>query len=194
MDDVLTAGVLGWVLPVLAALLAVGWYLSYLARRLDRLHHRVESAAAALREQLVRRAAAAVRVAGTLPAGTGDELALAGTEAAEDPGDEAAQNRLTRCIRTSLDSLAGDVPGDWPARPEIAVLNTGLVTGLITELSEAAHRAQLARRFHNDAVAHAQRMRRKRVVRWARLAGRAAWPAMVEIDDELPESLVAAPV
>ena len=50
-------------------------------------------------------------------------------------------------------------------------------------------RVQLARRFHNDAVAQALRVRRKRVVRWARLAGHASLPVMVEIDDSVPPGL-----
>ncbi len=35
----------------------------------------------------------------------------------------------------------------------------------------------------------AQRVRRKRVVRWAHLAGHAAMPHTVEIDDEPPAAL-----
>ena len=48
---------------------------------------------------------------------------------------------------------------------------------------------QLARRFHNDAVTDVRRVRRKRVVRWFRLAGHAELPRTVEIDDELPPCL-----
>ena len=44
---------------------------------------------------------------------------------------------------------------------------------------------QLARRFHNDAVTDVRRVRRKRVVRWFRLAGHAEMPRTFEIDDEL---------
>ena len=50
---------------------------------------------------------------------------------------------------------------------------------------EANHRVQLARRFHNDAVTDVRRVRRKRVVRWFRLAGHAEMPRTFEIDDEL---------
>jgi len=60
---------------------------------------------------------------------------------------------------------------------------------LLDELISAGERVQLARRFHNDAVAHAQRMRRKWIVRRARLAGRAELPQMVEIDDSSPIGL-----
>src|SRR4051794_41819202 len=47
-----------WVLAVVALVLVLGWYLSYSAGRLDRLHHRVETLRAALDAQLARRGAA----------------------------------------------------------------------------------------------------------------------------------------
>jgi hypothetical protein len=53
----------------------------------------------------------------------------------------------------------------------------------------AALRVQLARRFHNDAVKDVQRVRRKAVVRWFRLAGHAELPQTIEFDDELPAAL-----
>ena len=52
-----------------------------------------------------------------------------------------------------------------------------------------ALRVQLARRFHNDAVKDVQRVRRKTVVRWFRLAGHAELPATIEFDDELPPAV-----
>ena len=48
---------------------------------------------------------------------------------------------------------------------------------------------QLARRFHNDAVKDVQRVRRKAVVRWFRLAGHAEMPQTIEFDDELPAAV-----
>ena len=60
---------------------------------------------------------------------------------------------------------------------------------LIDDLAMSWYRVQLARRFHNEAVAQAQRVRRKRLVRMLRLAGRAAMPQMVELDDAWPPSL-----
>src|SRR4051794_41824371 len=66
MSDVPT-----WMLTVLAVLLVLGWYLSYSAARLDRLHHQVETLRAALDAQLARRAAAAVEAAPLLDPATG---------------------------------------------------------------------------------------------------------------------------
>ncbi|PFG35681.1 hypothetical protein ATL41_0376 [Flavimobilis soli] len=60
---------------------------------------------------------------------------------------------------------------------------------ILDDLASAWYRVQLARRFHNEAVAQAQRVRAKRGVRVLRLAGRAAMPEMVEFDDVWPAEL-----
>ncbi len=181
-------GVLGWLPLVAAVLLVLLWYLSYTAGRLDRLHHRVESTRAALDTQLVRRAAIAVEAAPFLDPATGLILAGAAAEVlarADDVGGgvevEETENDLTRAICLAYDDV--ETVGALRADPVAA--------DVLHELAVACDRVQLARRFHNDAVSAAQRVRRKRVVRWARLSGRAAWPRMVEIDDSVPEPLAA---
>jgi hypothetical protein len=190
-------GLGGWLpVTVVAVLLILGWYLSYSAARLDRQHHRVESAAAALDTQLVRRAAAALETTAVLDPATGLMLAAAASEALDgsptsggqtptgvDPAvpvvDEEVQNDLTRALGNAFDD-----------REHVARLRTDPLAGdLLDTLASACARVQMARRFYNDAVAAAQRVRRKRVVRWARLAGRAGMPPMVEIDDSVPAGL-----
>lgn len=190
--------VLAWSPVVLALLLVLGWYLTYSASRLDRLHHKVESTRAALDAQLVRRAAAAVEVAQVLDPATGlliTDAAARALSAAEDdqvpqrsperdpldvpPYLEEVENDLSRALHAAFDDPA-----------EVADLRTDpLASDALDVLTQACQRVQLARRFHNDAVAQAQRVRRKRVVRWARLAGRAPMPQMIEIDDALPAAL-----
>ena len=54
-----TVDVLQAVTFVVIVLIALAWYLSYSAARLDRLHAKVEGAMSALDAQLVRRAEAA---------------------------------------------------------------------------------------------------------------------------------------
>jgi len=185
----------GW-LPLLPAiLLLLGWYLSFSASRLDRLHHRVESSRAALDAQLVRRAAAAVEAApmldpssGLLLADAAAEALAAGEDAVRGLGDgvsralgrEEAENELSHALHAALDDPV-----------HVDRLRCEAVTAdALDVLAQACERVQLARRFHNDAVAQAQRVRRKRVVRWAWLAGRAEMPEMFEIDDSLPAGLV----
>jgi hypothetical protein len=189
-------GPLGLVLLVVVLLLVIGWYLSYLAGRLDRLHHRVESSRAALEARLARRASVAREVGRLLDPVVGAELIGAagrtlstatpargsdfrGVLILELPVSEPAENDLTRALHRAFadPATASDLRRDPAA------------AALLDELVATGDRVQLARRFHNDAVAHAQRMRRKRVVRWARLAGRAELPQMVEIDDSHPSGL-----
>jgi hypothetical protein len=64
----------------------------------------------------------------------------------------------------------------------------------LRELAAAGLRVQLARRFHNDVVRSARVVRRKRVVRYLRLAGHAPWPQTFEISDTPPETLAAGAV
>ena len=217
------AGASGWVVAVVAVLFLLGWYLSFSASRLDRLHARVESSQAALDAQLVRRAAAALDAAQMLDPSTallvadaaaevmacgerGDfvvgQLATAGFEpVGSEPdgsepdgseptgsvGREEAENQLSRALQVAFAEPEPDQPHEL--HPAAVFGGEKLSAALISGLMEACERVQLARRFHNDAVAQAQRVRRKRVIRWARLAGRAAMPQMFEIDDSLPPGL-----
>lgn len=181
-----------WSPLLLGLVLVLGWYLSYSAARLDRLHHRVESSRAALDVQLVRRGAAAVELAPLLDPATGLLLAdaaaraLTAGEQRDAPGGieppavaEDVENDLTRALHAAFGDPA-DV-ASWRQQP--------LTSEALEVLRQSCVRVQLARRFHNDAVAQAQRVRRKPIVRWARLAGHAPMPVMVEIDDSLPPGL-----
>ncbi len=190
-----------WALLGLVIGVLLGWYLLFIASRLDRLHRRVEGAQAALDNQLLRRATAATELAGCGVLDPASSLLVAGAavqaiEAGEgraaqvaldpfsgsrmdehDADREAAESDLTRALRATLDEL----PEDHPA-----------VTGdHLDALAAVCHRVCLARRFHNDAVLQAQAVRRKRVVRMARLQGRAPIPQTVEMDDEPPRILVS---
>lgn len=177
-------------------LLLLGWYLSFTAARLDRLHHRVEGARSALDAQLVRRAEVAVELvtsglvdpaSGLIVAGAAAEALSAGEEQSVDgPSREREAERETAESDLSHALVAALEPDT------VAVARqTESGAALLERLGSAAHRVQLARRFHNQAVADAQRVRRKRVVRWARLAGRAALPQTFEMDDEPPAALGA---
>ena len=188
------ADLLAWWPLLLAVLLVLGWYLSYSAARLDRLHHRIESSRAALDVQLVRRAVAAVEAVPLLDPATALLLAdaassaLTAGEQRDAPGGiepppvaEDVENDLTRALHVAFEDPA-----------HVAELRAQPLTGAALDtLAQACTRVQLARRFHNDAVAQALRVRRKWIVRWARLAGHTPLPVMVEMDDSLPPGLVA---
>ena len=197
-------------LGVLLVVALLAWYLSFSASRLDRLHHRVEGAVSALDAQLVRRAETALELAtsGALDPASGllladaasralevgeqaghvptsgretPPVALAGAEPGPDDGHlsrERAESELTQALRATFDDeLLGELALDPVLDP------------LVERLAAACHRVQLARRFLNGAVTDAARVRGKRVVRWARLAGRAPVPETFEMDDDAPPAL-----
>lgn len=185
-----------WEYLVLAVgLLCFAGYLSFVARRLDRLHRRVEGATVALDTQLARRAQVATSIAlgGMLdPAAAAllhDGAIRASEAASAHPSDpltgfsaqrETAESALSQVLRATLDDLEDDA-AFWGS-------------GEADDLGVACHRIALARRLHNDAVTASLAVRNKRLVRWLRLAGRAAKPVTVEIDDEPPARVEASGV
>jgi hypothetical protein len=157
---------------VLLAVLASGVYLSWTAGRLDRMHARVDASWAALDAQLARRAGAAIALVPLLPPAEARELdaaAHASLHAGEE-GREAVENALSRALRTALVAL--------PAHADLEELRT------------AVTRVGLARSFHNAAVKDTRALRRRRLPRAFRLAGRRVMPDYFEIDDTslLPRS------
>ena len=187
-------------LVLLVAAVAV-WLAWISASRLDRLHRKVVASRIALQAQLARRAGAAIDLAssGLLdPAGAvlvadaafaavedvapppapGAELALEGLG----QGRARAESELSATLRSAL--------GDDEALAELRATSAG--GELVGRLGAAWYRAQLARRFHNEAVAQARRARRTWYVRLLRLSGHAALPRTVELDDQMPEGLSGA--
>lgn len=160
----------------IAAILAVvALYCYYTARRLDRLHRRMDAAAAALDAQLRRRSAAAASLArsGELPAADGNALAAVVEEAMARSGlshdREVVENALSRVL------------ADVAARHADLFLAPSPVA---IDVHDEALRATIARRFYNDTVRDALVVRDKRAIRWLGLAGRAAHPTYFEMDDE----------
>lgn len=169
---------------LLVALLLVvgalfGVYLSWTAGRIDRLHARVEAAAAALDAALLRRAAAGLAVAGrgaiSQPAAAQTLAAAARAGQAADglgAAREAVENALSRALLAYL-AACGECAVD-------------------AELDAAVRRVAFARGFYNGAVADTLALRGRLVPRLAHLAGHAAAPAFFEIDDS-PLRDVAGP-
>jgi hypothetical protein len=165
-----------FVIAALVVLAALVLYASWAARRLDRLHARVDAAGTALDAQLERRATAALAFGVVVPldASVAAGLAATANAAAATPGlgrnREIAEHALTRALSAAV---AGAGERAAPAS------RTAL-----TEMHDEALRATFARRFYNDAVRDVLVVRDRRVVRWLRLAGRAPRPAYFEMDDE----------
>lgn len=168
---------------VAAAVVLLGVYLSWTAGRLDRLHARVEAARAVLDAQLLRRSGAALDFA------TGGLL---------DPASAMLVADAATRARTTAEDDREQAESDLTAALDAALADTEFLTELRTkngagaaldELGAACRRVGHARRFHNDTVRAARRLRGKLLVRWLRLAGHAPWPETVEFDDSVPRSL-----
>jgi hypothetical protein len=163
------------IVAALAIVAVMGLYLYWTARRLDRLHARVDAAAAALDVQLDRRSASVVAFsdAVSMDAELASALRRAAEAAAAVPGlghnrevvENAVTRTLTRAVTTSSRCFT---------EPSAAA----------TELHDEALRASFAREFYNDTVRDALVIRERRVVRWLRLSGHAPHPAYFEMDDE----------
>jgi hypothetical protein len=167
-------------LGVLAVLSLYAWWT---ARRLDRLHARVDAAAAAFDEQLARRGAVVAsfssvmplqpEVASAMKGAAADAATVTGLGHDREVVESAVTRALTRAVAASPAVFAD---------PSAAA----------TELHDEALRASFARRFYNDTVRDALVIRDRRVVRWLRLSGTAPHPAYFEMDDEeLPVSRIS---
>lgn len=174
-----------WIIVAGVLIVLLGAYLSWTAGRLDRLHARVEAARAVLDAQLLRRSGAALDVAtgGLLDPASAVLVADAATRArTTESGDrEQAESDLTAALDAALED------GEYLAKLR-AEVGAGVA---LDELAAACRRVGHARRFHNDTVRAARRLRSKLLVRWLRLHGHAGWPETVEFDDSVPRGLAA---
>lgn len=155
---------------VVVGMILIACYVTWTAGRLDRLHARVDASWAALDAQLVRRAAAAQRLLALLPRGPEaarlEQSVSAALHTAEQ-GREGVENDLSRALRQAVPLLP---QGDEPRQA-------------LDELEAAAGRVGLARSFHNSAVQDTRVVRRRRLPRALRLAGRRELPAFFDVDD-----------
>jgi hypothetical protein len=186
-----------WWFWLIVALVVLAGYVAATSSRLDRLHARVDAARAALDAQLVRRAAVTLEIAasGLLDPATSVLLASAAHQARAADGAahraraadgsaagdsrEVDESALTGALRaTFADAAVAVTLADDPSGRE-----------LLSELEAATTKVPLGRRFYNDAVRATLAVRRHRVVRWLRLAGRVPAPVFFEMDDESPPGL-----
>lgn len=174
----LVTGVISYAAICVAILVIAGFYVSWRATRLDRLHTRVESARAALDAALVRRSAVALELAasGVLDPATSLVLADAAHHARSAGADERelAESNLTRALVAAFEQ--SDPDPSWAA-------DAG---ELLAEIDAAVNGVRLARQFYNDAVQATLAARRRLLGRVLHLAGSAGLPAYFEIVDTPP--------
>lgn len=149
------------VVAVVALVVAVATYLTWLATRVDRLHARVAAARAALLASSRRRADAAAEF-GEREGFTEAQTAAAAVLAASAEERAEAENLLTRALRLASGKF----------EPEA-----------LTEVAETSRRLALARQLHSDLVRDAQAVRQRRLVRLLGLTQRHPAPEFFDIDD-----------
>jgi hypothetical protein len=158
-----------WIVGVVALVVVVATYVTWLAARVDRLHERASAAHAALDAQLVRRAAAAAELADALDRPELRQFARAACDARPDDR-EPAENDLTRALRGLTRHDAEELAG----------------------VVAASRRVALARQVHNDLVRDALAVRRRRLVRLLRLSRRHPEPRYFDVDDPVLDEVGAA--
>ena len=160
-----------WVMGVIAAVAVLSAYLGWTAHRVERVHVRAQSAARALDQHLLRRAAAAAVVAERSDATKLYAAARLALDAAPEER-EAAENDLTRQLR--------DVPltgGDAATRALVAT----------------SRRVVLARQVHTDLVRDALTARERLLVRALRMARHYPRPRYFDIEEPAPAVAVPMP-
>lgn len=159
-------------LAVALVILISLWYLSFLATRLDRLHHRVETSWANLDGLLQRRAAIALEIAHSDFADPASSLLL--TSAAYQAREASVQDRSSAEMALSRALNLLIVDGATHA-------NEGEAS-LLDELSALMAKISIAIAIHTDAVSSTQMVRKKTAIRLFRLAGTAPLPVTYEFE------------
>jgi hypothetical protein len=163
-----------WFLVAFFLLFSI-WYLTFLATRLDRLHHRVETSWANLDVLLQKRAAVALEIAHSDIADPASSLLLTG--AAYQARDANIESRSA--AESGLSGALGLLLEDSEH------LSTAADNALLTELSALTDKIRVAIAIHTDAVSRTQLVRSKIVVKLFRLAGTAPLPVTYEFESDV---------
>lgn len=151
------------------------WYLSFLAGRLDRLHHRVETSWANLDSLLQRRAAIAIEIARSEISDPASSLLL--TFAAHQAREASIKDRSQ--AETGLSGALGILLETSTAVQNLAEQD------LLRELKDLNEKIKVAISLHVESVTRTQLIRSKWIIRTFRLAGRAPLPVTYEFEADV---------
>jgi hypothetical protein len=152
--------------------IAIFWYLTFSASRLDRLHHRVETSWATLDSLLQRRAAIALEVARSSITDPATSLLLTAS-AYQARGADIED-------RSSAESVLSGALGMMLAERESILANSD--QALLHELDQLTDKIKVAIYIHVESVTRTQLIRSKLVFRLFRLAGTAPLPVTYEFE------------
>ena len=161
-------------LLTLLAIVIIGWYLSFLASRLDRLHHRVETSWATLDSLLQQRAALAQQIVAesNLDPATAYLISTSAISARkaniiERSAAESVLSESLKLVQNSAQDNSLELPSE-----------------LLVELSDITNKAKMAINIHLEAVNATRNVRSKIFIRLFRLAGKAPLPVRYEFEDD----------
>ena len=161
-------------LLTLLAIVIFGWYLSFLASRLDRLHHRVETSWATLDSFLQQRAALAQQIVAesNLDPATAYLISTSAISARkaniiERSAAESVLSESLKLVQNSAQDNSLELPSE-----------------LLVELSDITNKVKMAINIHLEAVNATRNVRSKIFIRLFRLAGKAPLPVRYEFEDD----------
>ena len=161
-------------LLTLLAIVIIGWYLSFLASRLDRLHHRVETSWATLDSLLQQRAALAQQIVAesNLDPATAYLISTSAISARkaniiERSAAESVLSESLKLVQNSAQDNSLELPSE-----------------LLVELSDITNKVKMAINIHLEAVNATRNVRSKIFIRFFRLAGKAPLPVRYEFEDD----------
>jgi hypothetical protein len=170
---------------LLMVVVILGFYVSWRATRLDRLHARIETARAALDAALLRRCASVLELASSGFLDPASSLVLAQAEqdarlAVEHDQREFAESRLSHALRAVCGEA--EVNRDLNSEPPLRVAAR---KEFFSDVESANRKVSIARHFYNDAITATIGAHRKMLARVLRLAGHAQIPSLFEMDDSI---------
>ena len=160
---------------IVLAILLIGWYLSFSASRLDRLHHRVETSWATLDSLLQQRAALALQIVAesNLDPATAYLISTSAISArnANIIERSAAESVLSESLKL-VQTTALDFSFEMP-------------TELLVEMADLTNKVKMAINIHLEAVNATRNVRAKLIIRIFRLAGKAPLPVRYTFEDDV---------
>jgi hypothetical protein len=160
---------------IVLAILLIGWYLSFSASRLDRLHHRVETSWATLDSLLQQRAALALQIVAesNLDPATAYLISTSAISARnaniiERSAAESVLSESLKLVQTTALDFSFELPSE-----------------LLVELADLTNKVKMAINIHLEAVNATRNVRSKLIIRIFRLAGKAPLPVRYTFEDDV---------
>lgn len=162
------------IFPLILLVMTLGWYLSFSATRLDRLHHRVETSWEHLDALLQRRAAVAIEIAHKCELDPATYLLLASSAFQSREASISDRSDAESSLSESLKLLQMDSQD----------LGGTISPQLLDELTSITEKIKIAINIHLEGVNAVRNLRSKLVFRVFRLAGHAKLPLRSAFEDD----------